>query len=125
MPLAIRLATELKVFGGFVPVLYPTIDVQRVCSFTSPGFKVLEELSGGSFGMDSRLDADERTQLLEIVKESKVVELKRLFASGEASALDVDPDGYTWLEVSLQKNVRVGTALIACRNFFDILGQYV
>lgn len=123
VPLAIRLATELKVFGGVVPVIYPTIDMQRVCSFTSPGFKVLEELGNGSFGIDFRLDADEVTGLREVAKKRKVAELKRLFASGEASPLDVDPDGHTWLEVSLQTNICIGIVLIACRNFFNILGQ--
>jgi hypothetical protein len=123
VPLAILIATELKVYGGFVPVLYPTIDVQRVCDFTSPGFKVLEELNVSSFGIDYSLDEEEVTQLWEIAKGRKVVELKRLFASGEASPLDVDPDGHTWLEVWLKMNIHIRVVLTASRNFFDILGQ--
>jgi hypothetical protein len=125
LPLAVRLTTELKVFGGFLPVLYPTIDVQRVCDLASPGFKVLEEFNASSFGIDYSLDEDEVARLWEIAKKGKVVELKRLFASGEASPLDVDPDGFTWLEVSLQMNICIRASLMAGRNFFDLLGQYV
>jgi hypothetical protein len=125
LPLAVRLTTELKVYGGFLPVLYPTIDVQRVCDFASPGFKVLEEFNASSFGIDYSLDEDEVARLWEIAKKGKVVELKRLFASGEASPLDVDPDGFTWLEVPLQMNMCIRASLMAGRNFFDLLGQYV
>ena len=80
--------TELKVYGGFLPVLYPTMEIQRVCDSTSPGFKALEEFNASSFGIDYSLDEEEVTKLWEIAKERKVVELKRLFASGEASPLD-------------------------------------
>jgi hypothetical protein len=126
MPLAIRIATELKVFGGVIPILYPTIEVQRVCDFASPGFKVLAELTDSSLGIDYSLDEDKVTELWEIAKERKVVELKRLFASGEASPLDIDPDGHTWLEVPLHATICfVRIVLIPCRNFFDVLGQYV
>jgi hypothetical protein len=125
LPLAVRLTTELKVYGGFLPVLYPTIDVQRVCDSASPGFKVLEEFNASSFGIDYSLDEDEVARLWEVAKKGKVVELKRLFASGEASPLDVDSDGCTWLEVSLQMNIRIRALLMAGRNFFDLLGQYV
>jgi hypothetical protein len=125
LPLAVRLTTELKVYSGFLPVLYPTIDVQRVCDFASPGFKVLEEFNASSYGIDHSLDEDEVDRLWEVAKKGKVVELKRLFASGEASPLDVDPDGFTWLEVSLQRHICIRASLMAGRNFFDLLGQYV
>lgn len=115
--------TELKVYGGFLPVLYPTMEIQRVCDSTSPGFKALEEFNASSFGIDYSLDEEEVTKLWEIAKERKVVELKRLFASGEASPLDVDPDGHTWLEVSFQMNICIRIVLTASRNFFSTLGQ--
>ena len=111
VPLAICLAAELKIYGGFVPVLYPTVEVQRVCDFTSPGFKALEQFNASSFGIDA--------------KERKVVELKRLFASGEASPLDVDPDGHTWLEVSCQTNMCIRKVLTVRRNVSNILGRLV
>ena len=115
--------TELKVYGGFLPVLYPTMEIQRVCDSTSPGFKALEEFNASSFGIDYSLDEEEVTKLWEIAKERKVVELKRLFTSGEASPLDVDPDGHTWLEVSFQMNIGIRVVLTASRNFFSTLGQ--
>jgi hypothetical protein len=123
IPLAIRIATELKVYGGLMPVLYPTIDVQRVCDFASPGFRVLDELAHSSFGITSKLDEEEITVLREPAKAGKVAELKRLFASGEASPLDVDPDGRTWLEVSSKTNCCIRIVLTTHRNFSDILGQ--
>lgn len=108
--------------GGFFPVLYPTIDIQRVCDFASPGFKVLEEITASSFDIDHSLDEEEATRLWDIAKERKVLELKRLFATGEATPLDVDPDGNTWLEVSFQTIFSIRIALMASRNSFDILG---
>jgi hypothetical protein len=125
VPLAICLAAELKIYGGFVPVLYPTVEVQRVCDFTCPGFKVLGELADGSFGIDFKLDGDKATALREAAKAGKIAELKRLFASGEVSPLDIDPDGHTWLEVALQANPCVWTVLTASRNFFDLLGHSI
>jgi hypothetical protein len=123
VPLAIRLATELKVYGGFIPLLYPTIEVQRVCDFTSPGFKVLDELAHGSFGTGFNLDEDKVTALREAAKAGRIAELKRLFTSGEVSPLDIDPDGRTWLEVALRANTCVWTVLTASRNSFDTLGH--
>ena len=118
VPLAIRLATELKVHGGFVPVLYPTIDVQRVCNFTSPGFRLLEDIKEPPFQVNIYLDHDERLVCWHDMQARTIADIKRLFANGEVSHLDVDPEGRTWLEVPLQTQVSIQTMLTVFRNFF-------
>lgn len=123
VPLAIRLASELRIYVGFVPVLYPTIDVERVCNLDSPGYRLLEEFTEYSSDIDPFLDHDERVKRKQRAEACKIAQFKRLFTSGEASHLDVDPDGRTWLEVTLQTNSYIWTTLTVNRNFFDIRGR--
>lgn len=99
IPLAIRYGLALE-FSGFSRLrLYPTPEAQRVCKYLSPGFKLMIEMQNNhaihfpGIGITDKLAAHD--QLLV----QNLAGIKRLFATGEASSLDVDPAGHTWVEV--------------------------
>jgi hypothetical protein len=122
IPFAVRFTAELKIFGGFLPVLYPTIKPQRVCDFTSPGFRLLEDITEPLLGLDANLTCDEKRKFWQDAQARKIAEFKHLFEDNKASPEDVDPDGHSWIEVLLQKSSQTRTVLTTRRNFFGALG---
>jgi hypothetical protein len=122
IPFAVRFTAELKIFGGFLPVLYPTIKPQRVCDFTSPGFRLLEDITEPLLGLNANLTCDERRKSWQDAQARKIAEFKHLFEDNKASPEDVDPDGHSWIEVLLQKSSQTRTVLTTRRNFFGTLG---
>jgi hypothetical protein len=85
IPIAVTVGLDMFSSVGKYQIT-PSLGFQRVVKKTSPGFILLWKLETG--------------QELDWVKARK--ELLDLFHEGKASPLDVDRDGETWLEVSLQ-----------------------
>jgi hypothetical protein len=84
---------------GYRLQVLPSLQVQRTCNYTSPGFCALEMLECGSAPLDRKASDEERSARFVAYKENKLAEIKQMFHEGKVSHLDVDPSGATWLEV--------------------------
>jgi hypothetical protein len=79
--------------------ILPSLQMQRTCNYTSPGFLALEMLECGFAPLDRKASDEERSARFVAYKENKLAEIKQMFHEGKVSHLDVDPAGATWLEV--------------------------
>jgi hypothetical protein len=86
----------------------PSLGFQPVVKFTSPGFKVLWELQ--SHQRDDWPTA--RDDLLTI------------FKSGEASPIDIDPEGKTWLEVRPEISLGLTLTNLAIESIMLAMGHF-
>ena len=97
LPLAITATFELR--SGWLPTY--SLTAQRIVRYTSLGFVKLRELDylcPFSFRSQGSYDDVVCRQLYESAVRDKVADIKRLFATGEASFADVDPAGKGWLD---------------------------
>lgn len=95
---ALAVQTGLPGFG-----LRPSLEAVRVVPYTSIGFRILKEIECERCftESDKQLDLETWKHRLNMERNIRVLELKRLFKTGQISRRDVDPAGKGWLEVSM------------------------
>lgn len=103
-PIGIQMAICLSLdlmFNSFESSISPSLSFQRVVAYSSPGFKLVEQLQTGSL---MHLD-------------TIICRIRELFDTGKASPRDIDPDGVTWLEVCNVADYHLEAFLTILRNY--------